>query len=379
MDADVSRETVLIISHINPANPTAGNERRLFNLIRWLRGEGYRVELLLNLVDIPYAARQKLHEVVDAVHSLPSSSFVDILSDRFCGKSNVWKHQIVNRLSPPSLMQSTAKVVNNVKPAAVISEYIFAAPCLAAVPGDFLKLIDTHDMYSRRAPGDPYYCQPELERELLLLADIVIAIQRDEAAEFARLVPERTVITAGIDYDVETRRSSEVESGSILLVGSDNNANIDGFHHFFSFAWSRIRALCPSAQLRVIGKIGNNFSCADDRVKLYGWVESLDEEYARAAVVINPTFYGTGLKIKTVEALCKGKAVVATSNSVEGLEAPPCRIEDDWNKFAEAVVDLVSNPEKRRAYEAAAYSYASQNFSSQQVYAELSSVLRRNR
>lgn len=378
MPVNGENNTILIISHISPANPSAGNEKRLSNLIRWLRTEGYWVELLLNVAELPRQTQEGLEDFVDAVHTLSSRSIVEKLRDMFFSRTALNFHSVVEKLSSHSLVNLSARLCERLRPTAVIAEYIFAAPCLAAVSTNSLKIIDTHDMYSRRHPDELYYCSPELERELLLHADIVMAIQPEEAEAFTRLVPERAVITTGVDYEVVPKNDEDaIASETVLLVGSDNPANIDGFNQFFCFAWPAIRSRCPSARLRVVGKVGNHFHCSDDRIDIIGRVESLDDEYARASVVINPTVYGTGLKIKTVEALCHGKAMVATSNSVEGLESPPCIVSDDWKEFGNSVITLLNNADRRRELQSASESFARERFSPEKVYVELKDVLKR--
>jgi hypothetical protein len=59
---------------------------------------------------------------------------------------------------------------------------------------------------------------------------------------------------------------------------------------------------------------------------------------------------GTGLKIKSVEALCRAKPLVAGPNSVEGLLSAGepsvimCRI---WTTFSDAVITLLESEDKR--------------------------------
>ena len=94
---------------------------------------------------------------------------------------------------------------------------------------------------------------------------------------------------------------------TLLVVGSDNPLNIHGLKEFLKISWPIIRNEKHDAILRVIGKIGTNFINEDSRVQIVGWVEDLQREYSQAEIVINPTIAGTGLKIKTVEALCMAK------------------------------------------------------------------------
>jgi glycosyltransferase involved in cell wall biosynthesis len=62
--------------------------------------------------------------------------------------------------------------------------------------------------------------------------------------------------------------------------------------------------------------------------------------------------FGTGLRIKVIEALAAGKAVVATSVGAEGLENAKGRalvVSDDPTEFASNVVLILRDPERRRS------------------------------
>jgi glycosyltransferase involved in cell wall biosynthesis len=107
-------------------------------------------------------------------------------------------------------------------------------------------------------------------------------------------------------------------------------------------------------------------------------VADLDDEYRKAAVVINPVQAGTGLKIKSVEALCRGKAFVGTPNSVDGIESDgptPYRVCADWPAFANAVNSLLSSDDERRRLERAAVSFSREHFSTERIYAALAERL----
>jgi len=379
MPVDIASKTILLISHVNPVDPSAGNERRVLNLIRWLKSEGFRVELLLNTAFVEQKVMCALNEIVDVVHTRSSLSLLEKLHLRFIASEHHDLHPVTNKLSPLALLKLTSILCARIRPIAVIAEYIFTAPCLSVVPQGTLKLIDTHDLYSRRDASEEHYCTLQQERELLLNGDVIMAIQKEEAGEFIALVPERKVVTVGVDFEVIASVDEEVIiPDRILLVGSDNAANIDGLHRFFCFAWPKIRTRCPLARLRIVGKVGLGFSCSDDRVDKVGWVDSLENEYAQASVVINPTIHGTGLKIKTVEALCNGKPLVATSNSVAGLifgDQLPCIVSDDWSNYADSIVRLLNNRDARLKLQNLALNFSIENFTSNKVYAELSVVL----
>jgi glycosyltransferase involved in cell wall biosynthesis/GT2 family glycosyltransferase len=105
---------------------------------------------------------------------------------------------------------------------------------------------------------------------------------------------------------------------------------------------------------------------ADDAIEVTGRLPSLSEQYARAAVVAAPLFSGGGIRVKVIEALAAGKAVVATPLAIEGLamSGEPClRIASGPTEFASAIVDLLADPSARRALESRARRWAEEELS----------------
>src|SRR5262249_25273066 len=114
---------------------------------------------------------------------------------------------IEDALAPGSLVSATRALCARYSPDVVVAEYAFATPCLSVVPKRTIKIIDTHDVFSRRRShvvrygiDDRYYLSRWQERRYLLKGDVVIAIQHVEAELLAGLVPEREVIEVGVDF-----------------------------------------------------------------------------------------------------------------------------------------------------------------------------------
>ena len=84
-------------------------------------------------------------------------------------------------------------------------------------------------------------------------------------------------------------------------------------------------------------------------VEWVGEVPEILPHFARAAVVLVPLRIGGGSRIKILESLSMGKAVVATQIGAEGLDVIPgvhCLIADTPADFAQCVVQLLRNPEQ---------------------------------
>src|SRR5262249_37736397 len=108
-------------------------------------------------------------------------------------------------------------------------------------------------------------------------------------------------------------------------------------------------------------------------------VRNLDPLYRRAGVVISPLTVGSGLKIKLIEALSRGKAIVATPISLQGVEAllsPVVSVAGAAGDFGSAVVGLLRDEDLRAQMGRAALKAATTYFSSDACYAELVGYVR---
>jgi glycosyltransferase involved in cell wall biosynthesis len=266
-----------------------------------------------------------------------------------------------------------------VKPAAVLVNHFFMAaafdlPELRRLP----KILITHDIFFERTESfaraglAPSYTPTQREQELAELrkADVLLAIQEREAATLRKLLPEREVMVVGVSFPIRPP-PREPETGTVLFVGSDNDANFDGLEWFLAGIWPRIRALCPDARLRVCGDVANRLPVPPQGVASVGRVPDLTPEYHAASLCVVPLRIGSGLKIKLVDALCHGCPVVTTGIGAQGLEsvAGTAFIQaDDEDGFAREAASLLSNPSRRRALGEAAVEAARRKFSAEAVY-----------
>ena len=236
---------------------------------------------------------------------------------------------------------------------AVLVEYCFLSKALLAVPEGVRRLLDTHDSFADRhqrylqAGMQPQWfsCSPRDERRALDRADTVIAIQEEEAAGFAR-VTDSQVITVGHLVEIVAQPGDYPTNNTILTLASDNPINRESTRWFIDQVLPRIREHQQDAQLIVAGGVCNKLQ-PQSGVSLLGRVDDLASLYGSAQVVINPMLAGTGLKIKSIEALGFGKALVSSIAGAEGLtdgSGSAFKVAADANAFAEEVINLLANP-----------------------------------
>jgi glycosyltransferase involved in cell wall biosynthesis len=126
--------------------------------------------------------------------------------------------------------------------------------------------------------------------------------------------------------------------------------NIDAVTHFVQDIWPRIAAGRPDARLKIIGgrPPPSLLALAGRGIEFTGFVPDLRPHLASAAAVVVPLRLGGGTRLKIVEAMAMGKAIVSTTLGAEGIEAVKGRdilIEDKPEDFADAVIRLLAEPE----------------------------------
>jgi len=412
---------VFIVSHVFPYPPLGGHELRILNLMKWLRSEGYRVVLVLSQEIENQSSVERLSTLADHVHWLTppwwtrlgrrlpglrrvlwenTKRLINPLWDQFLRTAESEAYPPINSsageleskkaVSSPRLAELTSRLARKYHPVAVIAEYILLTDCLALLPPNVLKIIDTIDVFSLKENQvanfgivEPWTCTREEEREYLLRGEVIIAIQNREATILKNLVPEREVITVGVDYDIPDSVPGRLADPNLItVVGSDNPKNVHGLRSFLAECWPEIKSAHPSAILNVIGRVGPLCQVTDPNVKYLPAVENLTEIYQRSRVAINPCAAGTGLKIKSVEALAHGRPLVAWPHGVDGLEysgdAPYLKCES-WKEFAAAVVRILKSDGDAQALSERALAYARVRFGPATVYAQLRTRLAEQR
>jgi polysaccharide biosynthesis protein PslH len=125
--------------------------------------------------------------------------------------------------------------------------------------------------------------------------------------------------------------------------------NVDAVVHFVQQIWPRIAEAHPDARCKIIGgrPPPSLLALVGPRIELTGFVPDLRPHLAAAAAVVVPLRLGGGTRLKIIEGMAMGKAIVSTTLGAEGIEAIPGRdllVEDQPGAFADAVCRLLAEP-----------------------------------
>ncbi len=185
-----------------------------------------------------------------------------------------------------------------------------------------------------------------LERTAAARSALTVVVTEGDAGG----LPAESVVVVpnGVDTAVPTLAA---DAGCrVLLPGTlFYGPNVDGARWFVDEAWPAVRAALPEAELVLAGRGPTpEVRALADRpgVAVHADVADMGTELAAARVVVVPLRYGTGTRLKALEALAGRRALVGTSVGLAGLgieDGVHARVADDAAGLAEATVTALTD------------------------------------
>jgi len=362
---------VLFISPIPTHPTTAGNRARVNTLASSLSRNGH--DLFFMHIEQEAGDRTILKEVwgdryVPVPYKKPRSRLAHLLR-RIARKINSKRafQYGIDEWYDPDTDRAINKFLESYPIDIVIVEYVFMSRALLNIPEGIVKILDTHDVFANREQRyiannmQPtwFSCSPRQEAKGLQRADVVVAIQEDEANYF-RACMDVDVVTIGHPVDLVDASVSDIVTGRILLVGSSNPINVSSAQWLIELVFPIVLETFPDAELCIAGTICQALTPVP-KVRLLGKLDDLSEAYAGAHLVVNPMLFGTGLKIKSVEALAHNRPLVTTPCGAEGLVSSAQQafsVASAPEAFAAEITRLLHQPDAAIALGNEGFAYA---------------------
>jgi polysaccharide biosynthesis protein PslH len=251
--------------------------------------------------------------------------------------------------------------------------HFFLMPTARRLAGGAPALLDTHDLQARQfalinermpwlRPRVTYEAMLAQELDAMRGADLILHLNAQEAADFEALLPEKR---HALNYPPTPPAPTGPGGPEIVIVSSNNSGNVESLIWFLR----EVAPNAPGVRVKIAGNVDSGVRArapqlhAAHRDWFLGRVGDVGAVYAGARLVLLPTIAGTGLSIKTVEALSSGLPILATPHALRGMgdEVRSLRgvtVVETAEAFAQALVTAATEPagpgatETRDYYEA---------------------------
>jgi polysaccharide biosynthesis protein PslH len=198
---------------------------------------------------------------------------------------------------------------------------------------------------------------PEYQRSAWRRFDRIQVFTQRDADAVVELAPDllgRVRVTPfGIDVP-EAVDPALARPGVVLFVGNFTHPpNVDAARWLVDEVMPRLRSLVAGSRLVLVGGAAGLIEhLAAPDVEVVADVDAVAPYLSMASVVVAPVRTGGGMRMKVLQALASGKAVVTTARGAQGLAVsgaePPLVIAEDAEAIAIAAADLLQDEARRR-------------------------------
>jgi sugar transferase (PEP-CTERM/EpsH1 system associated) len=215
------------------------------------------------------------------------------------------------------------------------------------------------------------------ERRACEAADRVVAVSETDAGALRQLSPglEPAVVPNGVDMAFCTAVVPPLAHGTgpadediVFTAKMDFRPNVDAVQWFAQDILPLIREKSPQTRFWVVGKDPHprlEPLAKDPAIVITGWVEDVRPYIAAAGIYVVPLRMGGGTRLKVLEAMAMGKAIVSTTVGSEGfdvLSGQELVVADTPEEFAQAVADLLRDPHRRQQMGSVAREFAGSGY-----------------
>jgi polysaccharide biosynthesis protein PslH len=171
------------------------------------------------------------------------------------------------------------------------------------------------------------------EKNACLKVDGIVAITQKDATYFADETkqmdghsPSVISIPFGIDLNKYPKPKNPGQPASLCTIGSMNwIPNAEGVRWFLHHVWPEVHKTLPHTTYYLAGREMPEWMkrLKMPGVKVVGEVEDAQEFLLKHGIMVVPLFSGSGIRVKIIEAMALGRAIVSTSIGAEGIDYNP--------------------------------------------------------
>jgi glycosyltransferase involved in cell wall biosynthesis len=198
--------------------------------------------------------------------------------------------------------------------------------------------------------------------------DAVVVFTDEDKVTVRDVVPDLLVetIPLGIDLPDQPLSAIGTDESVIFVGGYAHQPNADAAVRLMTTIMPRVRVRSPGLKLVLVGDRPTDemLRAAGPDDEITGRVESVEPFVGAAAVVALPIRLGGGMRVKLLESLASGKAVVASPLAAAGLpltDGEQVLLATSDEEFSTAIQALLADPGLRERLGSAARRWALDN------------------
>lgn len=218
------------------------------------------------------------------------------------------------------------------------------------------------------------------EKELVNDSDLIVPISTKDAQFFSQFAKNKPfhICQTGIDIsEITENKLFDIEVSLFYIGGLDWIPNQEGIAWFIDNCWTYFVEKYPDFKFYIAGRNAPKSFVKKLKFKniIYlGEVESSEEFIRSKAIMIVPLFSGSGMRIKIIEAMSFGKAVISTNIGAEGIQVihnENILIANTANEFIHQIEKLIHDKTLYNKLCINAKQFIVENFDNQKIVDEL--------
>lgn len=181
----------------------------------------------------------------------------------------------------------------------------------------------------------------------------IVAITNVDASWFRKAAPTQEVLTVPTGINPKSYPNSPSLQPDVFHIGSmDWLPNIDGMRWFVGEVWPELMKINSQTAFHLAGRNSDQFGLHDPQRGIFveGALDDVSTMYQKHGVFVVPLLAGSGMRIKILEAMAYGKAIVTTTIGAEGIpvvDGEHLLIADHPVEFARAIQKLIASQDLR--------------------------------
>lgn len=226
------------------------------------------------------------------------------------------------------------------------------------------------------------------EKSYINKYDLLVPISKRDLDVFNKFGNNKPALVSqtGINANDIVVNQNRIDFPSLFHIGAlDWAPNQEGLKWFFDNVWNGVISKYPELKFHIAGRNApQNIIDYFQRIKnvdYIGEVENAHKFISSKSIMIVPLLAGSGMRIKIIEGMALGKAIITTSIGTEGIETTHEEnifIANSINEYLQAIDKLVNDKELVLRIGKNASAFIANNFDNTAIMSDLCNFYQKN-